>query len=144
MRKTNGFLIVGIIGVSVLGSHFGIEYGRAVWGNNNMWWTPKSMALPLFKTRKNFELFISGELLQDHLDRRSLSATDAKGERYDLVPDDIYVRLNNWQKVKSSMLHTAVWIAFMLGISVMSLIVGVKQFISEDKTTANKTDTGVV
>lgn len=142
MRKTNGFLIAGIIGVSVVGAHFGIQYGRAVWGNNDMWWTPKSMALPLSQTRNNFEVFVSGDLLQNHLDRKSLSATNPQGERYDLSPDDIEVRLNNWQKVKSSMLHTAVWAAFMLGVSVMSFVVGVKQFISENKTTANKPDAG--
>jgi len=142
MRKINAFLIAGIIGVSVFGAHFGIQYGRAVWGNNDMWWTPKSMTLPLSKTHHNFELFVSGDLLQDHLDRNSLSATDAQGEHYDLVPEDIEVRLNNWQKVKSTMLHTAVWAAFMLGISVMSLIVGVIQFVSGNKTTANKSDAG--
>jgi hypothetical protein len=102
MRRTNGFLIVGVIGVSVLGAHFGMQYGRAVWGNSDMWWTPKSMALPLSQTRSDFEIFVSGDLLQDHLDRRSLYATDSQGERYDLTPDDIEVRLNNWQKVKSS------------------------------------------
>ena len=138
MRKINGFLMIGIIGVAVFGAHFGIQYGRVVWGSNDIWWTPKSMALPLSETRHKFELFVSGDLLQDHLDRGSLSATDSQGERYDLVPEDIEVRLNNWQKIKSSMLHIAVWAAFMLGISVMSLIVGVKQFLSGNKTTANE------
>jgi len=142
MRKINGFLIAGIIGVSVFGAHFGIQYGRAIWGNNDMWWTPKSMALPLSKTRHNFEVFVSGNLLQNHLDNGSLSVTDSQGERYILVPEDIEVRLNNWQKVKSSMLHKAVWAAFTLGISLMCLIIGVKQFISGNKTIANKPDAG--
>ena len=142
MRKINGFLIAGIIGVSVFGAHFGIQYGRAIWGNNDIWWTPKSMALPLSKTRHNFEIYLHGDLLQNHLDSGSLSATDARGERYALASEDIKVRLNNWQKVKSSMLHTAVWAAFMLGISLMSLIIGVQQFISANKTTANKPDAG--
>lgn len=142
MQKINGFLIAGIIGVSVFGTHFGIQYGRVVWGNNDMWWTPRSMTLPLSEARHDFELLVCGDSLQDHLNRNSLSATDAQGERYDLAPKDIAVRLNNWQKVKSTMLHAAVWSAFMFGISLMSFIVGVRQFFSEDKTTANKPDTG--
>ncbi|WDN89751.1 hypothetical protein BuS5_02719 [Desulfosarcina sp. BuS5] len=137
MRKINGFLIAGIIGVLVVGANFGIQYGRIAWGNKDMWWTPKSMALPLSTTRHNFELFVNGDLLQEHLDRGSLSATDEQGKRYELVPEDIKVRFNNWHKVKSAMLHTAVWEAFMLGISLMSLIVGIRQFISENKATAN-------
>jgi hypothetical protein len=133
MHKINGFLITGIIGVAVIGSHFGVQYGRAVWGSNDRWWTPKSMALTLSETRHNFELFVRGELLQNHLKKGTLSAIDSQGESYRLVPEDIQVRLNNWHKVKSSMLHSAVLAAFLLGISVMSLAVGVIQLVVEKK-----------
>lgn len=133
MLKINGFLIAGIIGVAVIGSHFGVQYGRAVWGSNDMWWTPKAMALTLSETRHNFELFVRGDLLQNHLKKGTLSAIDSQGESYRLVPEDIQVRLNNWYKVKSSMLHSAVLAAFLLGISVMSLVVGVKQLVVEKR-----------
>ena len=138
MRKINGWLLIGIIGIAVFGSHLAIQYGQAVWGNSDMWWTPRSMALPLSETRQNFELFVRGELLQRHLDRGSLSAIDSQAGRYSFVPEDVEVRLYNWQKVKSSMLHIAVLAAFMLGISVMSLIVGIIQFVAKNKATANK------
>ncbi len=141
MRKINGLFIAGIIGVFVIGSHVGVQYGRAVWGNSDMWWTPKSMALPLSETRKNFELFVRGDLLQNHLKKGTLSAIDSQGESYRLAPEDIQVRLNNWYKVKSSMLHSAVLAAFLLGISVMSLAFGVKQLVAERKKAANKPDT---
>jgi len=113
-----------------------------VWGKGDMWWTPRSMALPLSETRNNFELLVSGDLLQDHLARGSLSAIDSQGERYRLASEDVEVRLNNWQKVKSSMLHSAVLSAFMLGFSLLSLIVGVRQFVSNGKTTEIKPDAG--
>ena len=142
MRKLNGYLITGIIGMAVIGSHFGVQYGRAVWGNNDMWWTPKPMALTLSETRHNFELFVRGDLLQNHLRKGTLSAIDSQGESYRIVPEDIQVRLNNWYKVKSSMLHSAVLAAVLLGISVMSLVVGLKQLVAENKKTVSKSDTG--
>ena len=136
MHKMNGLLIAGIIGLSVFGAQFGIQYGRVLWGNKDIYWTPKSMALPLSETQHNFEVFVSGDLLQNHLNRKSLSATDPQGERYQLRAEDIVVRLNNWQKVKSTILHTAIWLAFMLGMSLMCLLVGIKQFTSANKVDA--------
>jgi hypothetical protein len=142
MRKLNPWLIIGIIGVSVFGSQFGIHYGRAVWGRSDIWWTPKSMALPFNDTRRQFEIFLNDELLQNHLERGSLSATDLKGQPYHVVSDDITVRLNNWHKIKASRLHSAVFMALLLGISLMSLIVGMTQFFAGNKDNAKYLNAG--
>jgi hypothetical protein len=123
-KRVNSLLIVGIIGTVVLGFHFGVQYGRAMWGNSHIWWTPKAMAVSLDETRQYFELFLSDELLQDHLKRRSLSATERDGKTYQVVPEDIKIRLNNWYRVKASFLNSAVFSAFVLGISVTCLIMG--------------------
>lgn len=132
-KSVNPLLLVGIIGTIVAGFHFGVEYGRAMWGSRDIWWTPKSVAFPLDKTRQEFELFLSGELLQDHLERSSLSATDSNGKSYQIVPDDIEVRLNNWHKVKASFLNSAVFSAFMLGVSSTCLVMGVMQLLARRK-----------
>ncbi|MBN2103571.1 hypothetical protein JW835_05965 [bacterium] len=134
MKKMNGWLLIGITGVAVFGSHFGIQYFRAVRGRNDIWWTPKSMALPLDKTRQNFEIFLNDETLQDHLARGSLQVTNPEGETRRIVSDDVTARLNNWYKTKASLLHSAIFPAFFLGISVMSLIVGVIRSLTKDKT----------
>jgi hypothetical protein len=96
------------------------------------------MALSLSETRHNFELFVREDLLQNHLEKGTLSAIDSQGESYRLVPEDIQVRLNNWYKVKSSRLHPAVLAAFLSGMSVMALFVGVIQLVAEKKKTENK------
>ena len=101
MTKFNAWLLIGIIGISLFGSQFGIRYGRAVWGDPYIWWTPKTMALALNDTRQDFEIFLNDELLQNHLERGSLSAADLKGQSSRVVSDDITVRLNNWHKSKA-------------------------------------------
>ncbi len=134
--KINAWLIFGIIGISLFGSQFGIYYYRAVWGNAEIWWTPKTMALPINDTKNDFELFLNDELLQDHLKRGSLSATDRNGQPMPVVSDDIVVRLNNWHKTKVSFLHTAVYMALLLGASLMSQVIGIVQMLVEKN--ANK------
>lgn len=134
--KINAWLIFGIIGVSLFGSQFGIYYYRAVWGDAEIWWTPKAMALPLRDTRNEFELFFKDELLQEHLKRGALSATDQNGQPMPVVADDIAVRLNNWHKTRASFLHTAVYLALFLGAALMSLVFGIAQMLAGKK--ANK------
>ena len=127
--KINAWLIFGIIGASLFGSQFVIHYYRAVWGNAEMWWTPKPVALSINDTRNDFELFLNDELLQDHIKRGSLSATDRNGQSMPVAADDIVVRLNNWHKMKASFLHTAVYMALLLGASLMSLAIGIVQML---------------
>jgi len=138
MRKMNGWLLIGFIGIAVFGSHFGIQYGRALWSSSAKWWTPKSMALPLDSTRQDFNLFINGIMLQDYIERGSLYTRDTQGELLRVTPDDIEVRLNNWNKVRFSWLHFAVFFAFVLGISLMCFIVGVIQLFMRTEKTRNK------
>lgn len=134
--KINAWLIFGIIGISLFGSQFGIYYYRAVWGNAEMWWTPKTMELTLNDTRNEFEIFLNDELLQDHLKRGSLSAIGSNRKPVQVVSDDIGVRLNNWHKTRASFLHTAVYMALLLGASLMSLVIGIAQMLAGK--TANK------
>jgi hypothetical protein len=138
MHKLNVWLLIGIIGVSLFGSYFGIYYGRAVGGSTDIWWTPKALALPLNDTRNEFEIFLKDELLQDHLERGSLLTTDLNGQSSRVVSNDIVVRLNNWHKTRASLLHSAVFTALLLGVSLMSLVVGVTARIAGNRDTANQ------
>ncbi|MCJ8499727.1 hypothetical protein [Desulfatitalea alkaliphila] len=128
--KINAWLIFGIIGVSVFGSQFVIHYYRAVWGNAEMWWTPKTMALSIDDTRNYVELYLNDELLQDHIKRGSLSVTGRNGQSMLVGADDIKARLNNWHKMKASFLHTAVYMALLLGASLMSIATGIVQILA--------------
>ncbi|MBN1907699.1 MAG: hypothetical protein JW927_21660 [Deltaproteobacteria bacterium] len=141
MRRINAWLIIGIIGVCVFGYNFGIQYGRAMFGPKDMWWTPKAMALPLEQTSQEFELFVNDELLQSRIKQGTLLAIDREGKTYPVVSEDVSVRLNNWHKIKASFLHSAAFTALLLGISLMSLIIGAIQCFG-NKMFVNKPDAG--
>lgn len=102
------------------------------------------MALPRNDTRQEFELFLNDELLQDHLEPRTRISIGNRPERT-IKPggaDDIVVRLNNWRKTKASLLHSAVFMALLLGVSLMSVLLGVTQMIAGNNDTANQLSEG--
>jgi hypothetical protein len=131
-RKINSVLLAGIIGTAVSGSMFAEQYGAAVWGNQNIWWTPLELALPLAATADEFELRIGGELLQRQLERGALAVKDEKKDAMCPVAlAEIRIRLNNWQKIRAERLHGAVFAALSLGISLSCLALGLVRLLRE-------------
>ncbi len=94
-------MIKGLIGTLVSGSQLAAAYWQVFQGRQDIWWTPMQLALSLSDIGGHFELHISGERLQRHLERGSLSARDRNGMEYRVAPKDIKVRLNNWQQIKA-------------------------------------------
>ncbi|MGR0481370.1 MAG: hypothetical protein ACTFAL_08225 [Candidatus Electronema sp. V4] len=47
MTRRNTLLLAGLIGTVVSGAIFSEQYGAAVWGRSDIWWTPMELALPL-------------------------------------------------------------------------------------------------
>ena len=129
------FLLIGMIGIFTCGSQFAAKYIQAIWGNQDIWWTPMQMELPLDETKNDFAIFISGESLRKHIDRGSLSATDQLGKPYRVVPGDIKVRINNWYKIKASLLHWCVYLAMALGSCITFFGIGLVQWIGQRKRT---------
>ncbi len=62
-RRFNPLLLAGIIGTAVFGAMFTEEYSAAIWGRQNIWWTPLELALPLSATGNDVELYI-GDIAQ--------------------------------------------------------------------------------
>jgi hypothetical protein len=85
-------------------------------------------AIPRGNEKRVPDVF-KGELLQDHVARGALSVAKEKGGTEAVAPEDISVRLNNWQKVRGSFLHSAVYAAGMRGASITCLILGVVQAV---------------
>lgn len=134
MKRMNGWLLVGIIGVCVFGAQLGMHYGQALWGRSDIWWTPSSMALSLNQTTENFQLFIGHQPLLERIEQGTLMMASPDGTTLPVQLDDVAVRLNNWQKTQVMKLHLAVFMAFFLGLSVMSLLVGLTSLKTTSKT----------
>jgi hypothetical protein len=132
-KQMNPLLLIGLIGVFVVGSIFVEKYWQATRSEPNMWWTPMSMALKLDETRTHFELFIRGELLQNHVRDGSLSLVYPDGASTPVISDDIRIRLNNWPAVQASFLNSAILPAFLLGVSLSCLVVGIVLFRKNNK-----------
>lgn len=129
-KRFNPLLFIGLIGTLTIGIDFVIQLRQAFWGNQDIWWTNQTMQLPITESRDTFELFVNKKLLQTHLDEGTLWAVDEKGEQDRVVAEDVSLRLNNWQKVKASILTHAVISGFACGIVVTCLFLGVLQALS--------------
>jgi len=137
MRRINLFnswFLYGLAGVCISGSMFFSSYGQALrGGDDNIWWTPRAMALSLEDTRDDFSVLIAGHTLKQHVDREALllkiiyndNQTKNDNKIEVIKAKDISFRINNWNKTKITLLQHAVLSAFFFGASVMSLIVGI-------------------
>jgi len=132
MRKTklNALLIIGIIGVFTIGINFVIQIYRAFGSNQDIWWTATTMPLTIDKTKESFELSINGKTIQKHLADGTLLALNDEGNQQSVVSGDISVRLNNWNKVKASILINALFSGVLFGAGITMFIIGLIQLLN--------------
>ncbi len=130
-RKMNTLMLIGLIGTPIAGAQFGVDYGRAIWGDDQIWWTPVKMALPLEQARGSVQFLFDDQSLQDRLASDPLTSLNAEGLAYFVRPEQFKVRLNNWSQAKASLLHSAVYWAFGLGISLTCLVLGLIEFVRQ-------------
>lgn len=133
MKKMNALLMIGLIGILTIGVNFGVQSKRAFSGDPGIWWTAKTMPLSFEETKNAFELFIDGQLLQRHLADGTLMIAKSDGEHHRLASGDIAVRLNNWHKVRASILAQALPSGFLFGVSLTMLIIGLYQVMAGKK-----------
>lgn len=132
MRKTklNALLIIGIIGVFTIGINFVIQIYRVFGSNQDIWWTATTMPLTIDKTKESFELSINGKTIQKHLAEGTLLALNDEGNQQSVVSGDISVRLNNWNKVKASILINALFSGVLFGAGITMFIIGLIQLLN--------------
>jgi len=128
-RKINTLLWIGLTVFFMIGSSFAVDVYQVFRGDNGIWWTNQASKLPLEEARGSFELYIQGKLLQKRLSDGTLFAVDKDGRQYPVVPGDIAVRLNNWDKVKASILADTTLSGFALGVAAALLVVGLIQYL---------------
>lgn len=132
-KRINPLLWIGVIGMLTIGTSFFIDVYRAFWGEDRIWWTPQAMRLPIEETRNHFELYIAGESLRKHLSEGTLFSVGKKGEQYRIVSKDISVRLNNWDKIKASILTNTTMSGFASGVSITLFGIGLIQVLAQKK-----------
>jgi hypothetical protein len=130
-RRMNPLLLMGLIGVFTIGSTLAAQVYRAFWGDKGIWWTPPGMSLKVEETGNDVAISIGGKLLQKHLAEGTLFAVDPNGTQYRVVSRDVGVRLNNWERVKASLLTTATLSSFCFCVSLTLLILGLIQWERE-------------
>jgi len=130
-KQINSLLITGLIGTIIFGAGFASTFYRSFWGEEDIWWTPRTMGLSIEERSNIFEMYIAGELLQKRLSEGTLLGIDKDGIKYPVVSKDISIRLNNWNKVRASILVNSILSAFLLGISVTLLTTGLVQVFSK-------------
>lgn len=130
-------MLAGIIGIFTIGSNFFIQIYRAYLGNQDIWWTPRTMQLGIEEAKDNFKLYISGKPLQQHLTDGNLFILDNDGGQYRVVSKDVTVRLNNWNKVRSSILANAIINGVFFGIILTVMVIGLIQVYRQKKWFVN-------
>jgi hypothetical protein len=136
MKRTrlNVFLLIGMIGVFTAGSNFAVQLYRAFGANEDIWWTARTTPLKIEETRNSFELLIDNKSIRDHLSKGSLILNYNSKGRSAITSGDITVRINNWYKVKSSILTHALLPCSIFSASLTLLIIGIIQvFIRKNK-----------
>lgn len=126
-KNQNPLFLIGLIGSFTIGSIFFVDIYNAFFGDENIYWTHQSMKLSIDETENDFQVFISGKKLKNHLDDKTLYAVDQSGAQYIVVKDDVTARLNNWNKTKSEILTKAVFTGFASGIALTLVIIGLFQ-----------------
>jgi hypothetical protein len=132
-RQINSLLWIGLTGTIILGTIFFADLYRAFWGDRTIWWTHQAMKVPVEETKDNFELFIAGRLLQKHLADGTLLGVDNDGKQYPIVAKDVTVRLNNWDKIKATILGHTTMSGFGFGVALTLLVMGLIQFFGRRK-----------
>ena len=123
-KRINVLLWIGLTGTLIIGTSLFVDMYRVAWADHALWWTHQDMRLPLNKTNDNFELYIGGKLLQKHISEKTLFSVDKNLRQYPIASEDITVRINNWDKIKSSILTRATLSAFGFGVAIALLLLG--------------------
>ena len=132
-KFTNQFLMIGLLGLFTIGVSYFIDMYSAFYGDKDIYWTHEKMKLPIEKTENDFQLYISDKPLQKYLYEKTLYVIDESGTKYSVAAKDISVRLNNWNKIKSTILTKTTFTGFAFGITLAFLIMGLVQVYNQKR-----------
>jgi hypothetical protein len=108
-----------------LGSLLLLLSGLSLWDSfrirEDIWWTPKELALPLDQTTNSFRLTVRGQPLEHLLAEGRLRLDMGDGSRA-VAATDVRARLNNVDRIKAARAPIAAAAGAVLGGSVVLLL----------------------
>jgi hypothetical protein len=125
--RSNGLLIAGLIGTLFAGGMLTASMVELLMGDPGHHWTHEDMRLPLGEADHALELYVGDERLRAESDQ---------GRR-------LGVRLNNWQARRAELALRAVPEAFLTGISVTLLFLGLRGLSSRRRQASRISGEGV-
>ena len=123
-RRMHPLLMISLPAFIIFGSLFITYLISGLRSDPNIWWTAGSLPLDHPQSRRAFELFINGQAINQILMENSLAMVTPGGQATPVSKDDITVRLNSWQWVKSRSLGLAALFGFLFGACLVMVIIG--------------------
>ena len=65
----------------------------------DIWWTPRTLLVPLGESRDRVVIYVRGRLLTELLEAGTLQIAGVSGQSV-VLPSEIGLRLNNWDRVR--------------------------------------------
>lgn len=121
---TKSLLIMGLIGFCVFGSQLTVALYKTYGQSKDIWWTPVSLPVSYTNARNQVLVYLSGNTLKALAEENRIMLRNKDNELVKVNTDMIQFRLNNWDRVKSRYLQTALISAFFFGVSITCLAIG--------------------
>lgn len=121
--RFNGYTILGLIMILVFGSHLVSSLAT----RSDHWWTPRELAQRPTEVRDRVHVLLRDKLITKHLEQGRLYLEKEGGEKEQLLPGDVRVRLNNWPQQKARLYQ---WVSlFAAGLTAGIMFLGIGVFL---------------
>ena len=98
-----------------------LALARELFRRSDIWWTPKTLAVPLSESAKRVEVLVRGRSLRPLVDGGQISLTTDSAAPV-VSAGDITFRFNNWDRVRAQRIPVLLLYAFMIGVIGLLLI----------------------
>jgi len=88
---------------------------------SDIWWTPRTMLVPLAGSRDRIEIYARGRLLQSLLEGGQVRIADDAGSST-LAASEVGLRFNNWDRVRAERLPILLGYAVVCGAVGMIIV----------------------
>lgn len=101
----------------------GIKLYVQLRGPNDIWWTPRTMLVPLGESQDRAQVYVRGSELQVLLTAGRLRLVTASGT-VPLAAADVGLRFNNWDRVRAARIPAVLVNAVAAGAAGAALLLG--------------------